>query len=413
MLPETPTTFLGPAVALGIGLLIGVERERRKGSGPARAFAGVRSFTVVALTGAFCALADGKALVLVGAMLVAALAGIAYWRDRSRDPGITTELALFITYLLGVTAVSQPILAAGGGAVVALLLAARNTLHRFSRELLSAQELRDALLLAGAILVVLPLLPDQGPAFAPALNPHHIWRLVVLVLCIQAVGHIALRIFGVRGGLVLSGFFSGFVSSTATIAAMGSWSKQHPSALTSSVAGALLSNLATLIQFALLAAAIQPALLPPLAWPLLASSAVILAATAFAWNRGGASPELPMQRRGVFQLAHAFGFAALMTAVTALVSWMSDAGAMAVSLTLAVAGFADAHAAAIASFSLAEQAASAAPDVALMMLLGFSTNTVSKLVAAWVTGGRGFVLRLLPALSAMIAAGWITWWAGS
>ncbi|RYF35783.1 MAG: MgtC/SapB family protein, partial [Comamonadaceae bacterium] len=88
------------AVALGCGLLIGVERERRKGTGPWRALAGVRSFALASLSGA-AALLLGEWVMLLGAAFVAALGVVAYWRDRSSDPGVTTEIALVLTYLIG------------------------------------------------------------------------------------------------------------------------------------------------------------------------------------------------------------------------------------------------------------------------------------------------------------------------
>jgi uncharacterized membrane protein YhiD involved in acid resistance len=89
------------AVALGCGLLIGVERERRKGSGPGRALAGVRSFALVSLLGAVAMLVGAVWLTLVGAAFVAALGVAASRRDRSGDPGVTTEIALLLAYLIG------------------------------------------------------------------------------------------------------------------------------------------------------------------------------------------------------------------------------------------------------------------------------------------------------------------------
>ena len=82
------------ASAAGCGLLMGIERERRKGTGPHRALAGVRSFTLASLAGAAAALTAVPALVALGAALVAALAVVAYARDRSGDPGVITEIAL-------------------------------------------------------------------------------------------------------------------------------------------------------------------------------------------------------------------------------------------------------------------------------------------------------------------------------
>ena len=182
------------ALALGIGLLIGVERERRKGHGPRRAFAGVRSFTLVALMGGLLQWLNQVWLVALAGGLVVTLAAIAYWRDRSRDPGITTELALFVTFVLGVLTVPYPAVAAAGGVVVVALLAGREPLQHFSTRTLSAQELRDALVLAAAALIVLPLTPDRSLTWLAGVNPRAVWYLVVLIMGVQALGHVAQRL---------------------------------------------------------------------------------------------------------------------------------------------------------------------------------------------------------------------------
>ena len=83
-------------------------------------------------------------------MLTVVLIAIAYQRDRTNDPGVTTEVALFITFLIGVTTVAAPAFAAGAAVVVASLLAMRSRLHDFSTRVLTARELHDALLLAAA-----------------------------------------------------------------------------------------------------------------------------------------------------------------------------------------------------------------------------------------------------------------------
>ena len=101
------------AGALGSGLLMGIERERRKGSGPNRSFAGLRTFAVTSVAGAAAALTQIGGLVVAGALLVAGLALLAYQRDRSDDPGTTTEIALLLMYLTGVLCVWSPALAAG------------------------------------------------------------------------------------------------------------------------------------------------------------------------------------------------------------------------------------------------------------------------------------------------------------
>lgn len=408
-------TYLGPAVALGVGLLIGIERERRKGSGPRRAFAGIRTFALVGLAGSLARLTDSMLLVACAALLVIVLTAISYWRDRARDsndPGVTTELALFVTFLIGVTAVPNPGLAGGAGVLVAALLAARVHLHRFSRDLLTARELRDALTLAGAALVILPLLPDKGPEWAPALNAHRIWSLVVLIMMVQAGGHVAQRVFGAGKGLAISGLFSGFVSSTATIAALGERARENPALMRACIAGALFSNVATVVQLALVAAVINASLLGVLAAPLLAAGiAAILFATLAVLHNAPASTG-SATNRSAFSLPHALGFALLMSGVTAAVSFASNSNvAQAVEASIALAGFADAHAAAIAAFSLTTGQGADRFDPALLMLIGLSTNTLSKCGVAWFAGGSRYGMRLIPALLGITAAAWLGWWA--
>ena len=153
----TDPTLLGFVIALGIGLLIGIDRERHKGEGPTRDSAGVRTFTLTALAGAAAGAINSDALMAAVAIGVVGLAALSYWRSAAHDPGLTGEIALVTTALLGMLTMSAPTLAAGAGVVVAVLLYSREGLHHFVRSSLSDDELRDALIFAGATLVVLPL----------------------------------------------------------------------------------------------------------------------------------------------------------------------------------------------------------------------------------------------------------------
>ncbi|MFO0482451.1 MAG: MgtC/SapB family protein, partial [bacterium] len=123
------TPWLGIAVAGGAGLLIGLERERRKQQPGHVAFAGVRTFTMAALAGAIAQALAQPWMVVAGSLLLGALITVSYRRSSRRDSGATTELALFVTYLIGVAAIAQPMLAAGVSVAVTALLASRTRLH--------------------------------------------------------------------------------------------------------------------------------------------------------------------------------------------------------------------------------------------------------------------------------------------
>lgn len=396
------------AVALGVGLLIGAERERRKREKGSPATAGIRTFAVAAITGAVSFLLGGVLLLAAGTLAVSAFAAAAVWQVRQRDPGITTEVALVLTVLVGALAMREPALAAGIGVVAAILLAARTPLHNFVGATLSEDEVRDALIFAGATLVVLPLLPDRAMGPFAALNPHSVWLIVVLILGISGAGHMAVRLFGARFGLPLAGLSSGFVSSVATIGAMGARAAKSPAVMSAAVAGAVLSTVATIVQMAVVVAAVSLPTLRAMAAPLLcAGLAAVAYGIAFTVRALRQPIEADPAKGQAFSLTSAVTFAAtlavILVASAAARAWFGAAGSVAAA---ALAGLVDTHAAAI---SIAAQVAAgrmSPADAALPILTALSTNTVTKLVFAWTSGGRAFALRVIPGLVLVIVSAW-------
>jgi uncharacterized membrane protein (DUF4010 family) len=402
------STIVGLAVALGGGLLIGIERERRKGAGPRRALAGVRTFALAALAGAAARALGEPLLLAAGAALIAVLACIAYWRDRSRDPGVTTELALLVTYLLGVMAIAHPIVAAGGSVVVTALLASRRTLHAFSVDTLTEMELRDGLVFAAAALILLPLLPDQPMQWAIGANPRRLWGLVVLFMALQAAGYVASRAAGVRLGLAVSGLAAGFVSSTGTIAALGARARVAPSLRPSCIAGALCSTVATVLLLAVVVLAVCPAALPALAPSLLAALIAAGGVAGFSVWRQPARSALKAPGGRAFSLWYAIGFAAILTAATATVSLAERfLGQTAASVATAIAGGFDVHAAAASTLSLAAAGKLSVTAVRLPVLVAYSANALTKLVAGFVGGGRLYGAQVGLGLVGTVGAAWL------
>jgi uncharacterized membrane protein (DUF4010 family) len=414
-MPESGSLPLSLAVALGIGLLIGAERERRKGSGPTRAPAGIRTFAIAALAGGVALAFGGVAILAVGTVVIGAFAAIAYARARAVDPGLTTEVALVTTFLLGAVAVRQPALAAGLGVVVAVLLASRTPLHRFVRKLLTEEEARDALLFAAAALVVLPLAPDEAIGPLGVFNARTLWKLVVLVMGISAAGYVALRILGARLGLPVSGLASGFISSVATIGSMGQRAVKEPSLSRAAVAGAVLSTVATVVQMVLLLLATSRATLSAMALPLLfAGIAAAAYGLVFALrNLRGKRSESAAVKGRPFDLKLAVAFAVVVTAIlfaaAAVQQWLGTRGLAA---AVALAGFADTHSAAISAASLAAARKISPGEAVVPILLALTTNTVTKAIAAFMAGGRRFALRVVPGLVLVILAAWAGAWVG-
>ncbi|MCC6593649.1 MAG: MgtC/SapB family protein [Xanthomonadales bacterium] len=396
--------MFGFVVAPGLGLLIGIERERRKGEGPDRGAAGIRSFTLVALLGALGSHLGVPAMLLAGGF-VACAALLSYLRSSTEDPGLTTEIALLLTYLLGVLALVEPALAAALGVGVAILLAGKSRLHRFAQQQLTPQEIHDGLLLLASALIVLPLLP------AGAIDPwgvipiRKLWTLVVLIMAIGAAGHVALRVCGPRIGLPLAGFVGGFVSSSATIAAMGQRAAREAARVDAAAAAGMASSIATTVLMALLLATTSLTLLR-LVWPmLLAGTAVAILATWRLARRARASALDPAATGGrPFDPREAILFAALLGAVllvsAGLRHWLGDAG---VWLAAASAGLADVHAVTLSMGQLVTAGALDAVDARFALLLGFASNTLTKLMLAR-RAGSAYFARLWPGHLGMLAA---------
>jgi uncharacterized membrane protein (DUF4010 family) len=266
------------ASSVGIGLLIGAVRERAE-LDPDRSIAGVRTHLLVALAGTLAA-SLGTAVLVAYLVILGAMTVVGYWRH-SDDAGITSEMAVPVTALLAAMALSYPGFAAGVAVIVAAVLYAKRPLHQLVRERLSDSELRAGLLLAGAALVVLPLLPDEPVDPWGVLVPSRLWRLVVLILAVGMAGHLALRVVGVRWGLPIAGFLSGFASSTAAVAGFGQRARAESRHVGAAASGALFANLGSLCLLAGVIGTGAPALLRHVAWPLLVGG-VVLAALALA-----------------------------------------------------------------------------------------------------------------------------------
>ncbi|CAM3398275.1 DUF4010 domain-containing protein [Bordetella sputigena] len=399
--------MIGLSVALGCGLLVGIERERRMEQGPHRGYAGIRSFAAASLAGAL-AQTLSPMLVAAGAALIVLLSTASYIRERSDDIGITTEVALFATYLLGVNAIGRPGLSAAVAVVLAGLLFLREPLHRFSQEILTQAELRDGLLLAGAVLVVLPLLPDVPQPLLLGLNPRRLWTLATLILALQAVGYIGLRVGGARLGLTLSGFVSGLISSIATIATMGRRARTHPELASACLAAALLSNVATFVLLIAVALVIFPAALGILAVSLFSGLAAAIAVSAATLLRHHESGAAPVMEGRAFSVIQALAIAALLTAAAAVVAYVNDrVGDSAVTVAAALTGIVDAHVATGSVLLLGASGTLAQQDLWLAVLLAISTNSASKLVSAVVAGGAAFGARVGIGLLIILAATWL------
>ncbi|KAF0866539.1 DUF4010 domain-containing protein [Pseudomonas sp. LD120] len=396
------------AAALGVGMLVGLERERRKGEGRQRSCAGLRTFAITALLGFVSQKVGGPLLLATVAIAIAALLIVAYWRTRDDDPGVTSEVALITVLVLGALCDTAPQLAIAVAVIMTGLLAYRQKLHDFVRGQLSDREIADGLTLLVAALVILPLVPDRFIGPFAALNLRTIGALTVLLMAVGALGHVAVRALGAHYGYALSAVASGFVSSTLTIASMGQRVANAPQRVKALGAAAILSNLATVAQIGLILTTVDSTLLDVMWQPLLLGGVcTVLYALCLMFPRSAPDTAEPVIDRGAFNPKLALVVALTMTAITVASSAMLNYfGQVGVMLTAVVGGFADAHASTASIASLVTAGQMPASELGSAVMLAVSSNSLSKCVFAALSGGRRFALYVIPGQLLLTLAMW-------
>ncbi len=213
-------------VALLIGFLIGLQREFDhdiSDKPDEKQFAGVRTFSLIAITGctaAFLSDLAGSPLIFIGTFLsIVVMIAIAYYLiGKKGSIGMTTEVAALLTALVGALAYwEQVALAVALGVIITALLSFKLELHGFA-ERLTRQDVLATLKFAIITAIILPVLPnfplwDQPPF--DVLVPYKIWLMVVLISGISFLGYVLIKIVGSRRGIGLTGLLGGLASSTA------------------------------------------------------------------------------------------------------------------------------------------------------------------------------------------------------
>ena len=256
---------------------------------------------------------------------------------------------------------------------------------------------------------MLPLVPDRGFGPHEALNPFTVWRLVVIVMAINGLGYVALRVLGPQRGLPFAGFIGRFVSSAATVGAMGSRARgradgadargrrrgpvdrrdDHPHR-----ARPRRGQPADAVGRSL------PALVP-------AGIAAVAYAGVTLAHAARAPVEGPLELGRAFDLRTPLVLALTVSAVRVAAEVLNEQlGSSGVVLAAAVAGFADAQSAAVSAASLVASGRLEADAAIVPILAGLTTNTITKAVLAAALGGRRYARRVVVGLVLVLAAAW-------
>jgi uncharacterized membrane protein (DUF4010 family) len=413
-------TLSGPIrllVALGVGLLIGMEREwrRRQDDETPAEHAGLRTFGLIGLAGGLAGLLQPTVGGWLVPGLLLALAAVLIAQRQKDDLGspledVTTLVAALVTALLGTLATAgMPQLAAASAVVVVVLLNLKPTLHRWVAAL-SMLELRAVLRLLVISLVILPVLPDQGYGPYQALNPRTIWWFVVLISTLSFVGYLAIRILGPRRGYLATGLFGGLVSSTATTAALARLGRRDAADALPLAAGIALANGVMAVRMVVIAAAIDPVLGKAAAWPFGCAAGAALVFAFFLWriSRKQKTTEA-LEIDNPFDLGPALRLAAVLAVILVLARFLEDRyGQSGLQVLAAIAGLVDVDAITLTVARGTAEGHPLAPAVLALLIAAFA-NAIFKGVLLVSAGGRlaAWGIAVLVVMSAAGAAAWL------
>lgn len=376
-------------IALGLGLLIGAQRERAQGQ-----VAGLRTFGLISLFGAFGAellpvagpwllalgLAATVALLMIGARVAHA--------DGRPDPGQTTEFAGLVTYCIGAWAVvGEPITAVVAAGALVVLLQAKERLHALVSGL-GENDFRAVVQLILIGLVGLPLVPDWTFGPNDVLSARNVAWMIVLISAISLAGYFAWRGFGSERGTLVAGLLGGLVSSTATTLGAARRSATLDGAgARASAAVILLASTVVWGRVLLEVAAVAPAALGELAPPLAAASLPTALAALYAWRLGRNEPVSDVAHSNPAQLGTAFGFGALYAGVLLVVEFVREAlGPGWLYAAAAVSGLTDMDAITLSTATLVRDGLLEHDQAWRLIVVGAQSNLAFKLAAAFALG---------------------------
>jgi uncharacterized membrane protein (DUF4010 family) len=398
-------TFQPFLLSLALGLMLGLERERRGGTN-----AGLRTFGLVGIAGTATALIAQQAaspwlLPVVAIGLVAMMISADHHRgDKDEGPDTTTTVALVLCFLFGA------MLWHGYSQVAVALALATTALLYFKTELhdvthkLTRQDIVSVLQFVLITFVVLPVLPDEGYGPYDKLNPQKIWLMVVLTSGISLAGYATLRLAPQAIGVPLLGLLGGLVSSTATTLVFARQVRDDAKQIDAAVVIVTTANLVVLVRIGVLVAVLAPKLLPILA-PILAAGLLTGAALPVRnWLGMRRSQAAAPEFGNPTNLRHALMFGAVFALVLVVSAAFHDkAGSLGVYAVAAVSGLADMDAIAITTFNLLNGGELAAAQAALAVVIALISNAVFKAVLVLTIAGRAAAGRVALAFLAQMA----------
>lgn len=383
------------AIAVALGLLVGLQRESRKTT-----IAGLRTFPLITVFGCVMGLLDGGdgwTLTAAGLLVVAAfvvMANMGRWQRGTGGTGLTTEMSILVMYGVGVLLAlghTGPSLAVAGA--TAVLLHWKQRLHGFV-EGLGERDLRAVMNLALVALVILPVLPDRTYGPYDVLNPREIWLMVVLIAGISMAAYVAYRLLGARVGAVLGGILGGLISSTATTVSYARQARERPGAVHTLTLVILIASAVVNVRVLGEIAVVSPGLFRHAVVPVSVLLAVMAVECVALWFLSGRKDEPAPPPENPTQLKAAIVFGLLYAVILfAVAATREHFGSDALYAVAALSGLTDVDAITLSTANLYEDDRVAGDVAWRVVVIALMSNLVFKLAAVGVLGGKRLFVR--------------------
>ncbi len=377
-------------VTLGIGALIGLERQHEAIQNEKENFAGIRTFMLVSLLGFMATLGFyvlSPWLYFAVFLVVAVLIGISYSITASRgDIGATTEFSAIISFLLG-TLVFLGFIA--GSLVIAvvllLLLSAKVKLHSIIGKI-TGDELYDFIRFVVLALLIFPFLPDATYGPFNVLNPREIGWVIILTSGLGLVGYLLMKFMDSRKGILLSGIIGGLVSSTAVTWVFAKKSKENEAHSMSCAVAILAASTIMIVRVFVWVWIFNNSLFRQVYGAFIPVFLAAVAVTLFFYfkERGGQKPDAALDKGKPLDLQGALVFGIIYCVVLLVVSYANqELGAKGILLSSAVAGLSDIDAITISVAKLAGNNLDFSIAANAVLLATISNTAVKMGIGIW------------------------------
>ncbi|MCI0663754.1 MAG: MgtC/SapB family protein [Acidobacteria bacterium] len=394
-------------IALGLGLLVGLQRES-----VASRLAGLRTFPLVTLFGSISALLAtmvGGWVIAAGVIALAVLIFVGKFSDTqaaTRDPGLTTEVAILLMFGVGAYLIlghRSVAIAVGGGAAV--LLHFKGQLHGAVARL-SDDDLKAIMQFALISLVILPVLPNQAYGPYAVLNPRNIWWMVVLIVGINLSGYIVYKFFGEKAGLIMGGVLGGLISSTATTVSYSRRTEHdpdtiRPAAIIIAVASAIVFG-RVILEIATVAPAFLTVAVRPLAVMMLAMA--ISACAMWFWGRG--KTEAMPSQENPSELKSALLFSLLYAVILLAIAFAKERyGSRGLYFVAGLSGLTDVDAITLSTSQMVNLGRISADQGWRLIVIATMSNLIFKALMVATLGHRQLLVRVSGSFGLALAVG--------